>query len=164
MIDIEIDKLTNSIEDAQTREAISTIIKPFLSENFKSIDWEFDWLQEYNKPIKKVSQLNTFNNDIIQGLISLEDKKDHVFMHLIENAKHNKGKKRQYLGVAGNLVAFACKCSFECGYDGFISFISKTALKQHYQETLGAKVLFGDTMVIETTEAMLLVEKYFKTI
>ncbi len=83
-------------------------------------------------------------------------------MHLIENSKHNKGKNRRYLGVAGNLVAFACKLSLEKGYDGFISFISKTALKQHYQETLGAKILFGDTMVIEANEAKKLIEKYFQ--
>jgi hypothetical protein len=84
-------------------------------------------------------------------------------MHLLESAKFNKGKEKVYLGIPGNLVAFACKISFEKGYEGFVSFISKTVLKQHYQQTLGAKVLFGDTMIINPPEAFKLVEKYFKS-
>jgi hypothetical protein len=58
--------------------------------------------------------LTTLNNQkIIQGLISITDKGDHIFMDLIESAKFNKGKGKLYKGVAGNLVAFACKTSFE---------------------------------------------------
>jgi len=34
-------------------------------------------------------------------------------MNLIENAKFNKGEKKLYKGVTGNLVAFACKTAFE---------------------------------------------------
>ncbi len=94
--------------------------------------------------------------------MSLEDKGDHVFMHLLESATFNKGKDKVCVGVPGNLVAYACKVAFEKGYDGFISFISKTVLRQHYQQTLGAKVLFGDTMIIDTPEAMKLINRYFK--
>jgi hypothetical protein len=42
----------------------------------------------------------------IYRIISITDKGDHIFMDLIESAKFNKGKKRLYKGVAGNLVAF----------------------------------------------------------
>ena len=38
-------------------------------------------------------------------------------MHLIESNKFNRGAKKVYLGVPGNLVAFACKYSFEKGYN-----------------------------------------------
>jgi hypothetical protein len=49
--------------------------------------------------------LTTLNNQkIIQGLISITDKGDHIFMDLIESAKFNKGKSKLYKGVAGNLV------------------------------------------------------------
>jgi hypothetical protein len=54
--------------------------------------------------------LTTQNNQkIIQGLISITDKGDHIFMDLIESAKFNKGKKSFIEEFAGNLVAFACK-------------------------------------------------------
>lgn len=49
-------------------------------------------------------------------------------MHFIESATFNKGKIKVYLGVPGNLVAFACKVSVDKGYEGFIAFDAKTAL------------------------------------
>ncbi len=83
-------------------------------------------------------------------------------MHLIENAKFNKGKNKLYKGVAGNLIAFACKESFSKGYDGIVSFIAKTKLIRHYQDTLGAKVFHANQMYIDTSESMKLVNRYFK--
>ena len=46
-------------------------------------------------------------DNLIQGLISLEaiPSQLYVEMHLIENAPHNYGEDKQYLGVAGNMVA-----------------------------------------------------------
>ncbi len=46
------------------------------------------------------------NPSIIQGLISLTEKEDHVYMHLIESAPFNLGRNKVYFGVPGNLVAF----------------------------------------------------------
>jgi len=43
-------------------------------------------------------------------------------MHLIESVKFNKGKLKIYAGVPGNLVAFACKRSFDKGYEGYLAF------------------------------------------
>jgi len=43
---------------------------------------------------------------IIQGLLSISDYEDHIFMHLIESAPFNFGKPKLYEGVPGNLVAF----------------------------------------------------------
>ena len=83
-------------------------------------------------------------------------------MDLIESAKFNKGKNKLYRGVAGNLVAFACKLSFEKGYDGVVSFISKTQLTGHYEQALGAKLFSGNRMFIDTKEALILTSKYFK--
>ena len=59
-------------------------------------------------------------------------------MHLVESAPFNKGKIKVYRGVPGNLVAFACKLSFQRGHEGNVSFFSKTQLVQHYIDTLGA--------------------------
>ena len=83
-------------------------------------------------------------------------------MDLIESSKFNKGKNKLYNGVAGNLIAFACKKSFEKGYLGIVSFIAKTQLIDHYKKTLGAKIFDYNRMYIDTKEALILTEKYFK--
>ena len=102
------------------------------------------------------------NETIIQGLISLSDFKDHIYMHLIESAKFNKGKAKIYIGVPGNLVAFACKFSFDNGYDGYVAFDSKTKLIQHYQDSLGARWFKGTRMYIDSIVAKKLIAQYFK--
>ncbi len=83
-------------------------------------------------------------------------------MDLIESAKFNKGKNKLYKGESGNLVAFACKLSFENGYDGVVSFISKTQLIEHYQQTLRAKLFGSNRMFIDSPETFVLITKYFK--
>lgn len=83
-------------------------------------------------------------------------------MDLIESATFNKGKSKLYRGVAGNLVAFGCKMLFEKKYDGVVSFIAKTQLVEHYEQTLGAKFFSGNRMFIDTKEAFILTTKYFK--
>jgi hypothetical protein len=95
-------------------------------------------------------------------LVSLEVKTGHVFMHLLENAPFNKGKNKMYAGVAGNLVAFVCRFSFQRGFEGNISFISKSLLIEHYEKALGAFHFCGRIMIIETMAALKLINKFFK--
>ena len=83
-------------------------------------------------------------------------------MHLVESAQFNKGKTKVYSGVPGNLVAFACRLSFLRGFDGNVSFISKTQLIDHYIQTLGVINFDGRLMIIETQAALKLIDKYFK--
>jgi hypothetical protein len=83
-------------------------------------------------------------------------------MHLLENAPFNKGKSKMYAGVAGNLVAFACRLSFQRGFEGNVSFISKTQLINYYSKSLGAVHVGGRIMIIETKAAQSLIDKYFK--
>ena len=82
-------------------------------------------------------------------------------MHLVENAPFNRGENKVYLGVAGNLVAFACKLSFQRGHEGNIAFVSKTQLIEHYVKTLGAVHFGGRLIIIETKAAIKLINRYF---
>jgi len=166
-LDFEIDKLTNSIQNVLIKEVFNTELTRILLKNknqIKKIEWFFDWHKECKELINQVYKLTTINNiTIIQGLICLSDKQDHIFMNLIESAKFNKGSKKLYKGVAGNLVAYACKISFENGYDGVVSFIAKTQLIKHYEDSLGAKIFgSGNRMFIDTKESLILVQQYFK--
>lgn len=165
-LDFEIDKLTNSIENSLTGEVFDTEINQLSKTDLKTIkksDWVFDWQLEFRTPKNEVYKLTTANNPtIIQGLLSIEDKDDHIFMHLIESAKFNKGKDKIYLGVPGNLVAFACKISLEKGYDGYVAFDSKTVLLEHYKQILGATHLIRQRMFIDPVAAQRLITRYFK--
>ncbi len=129
----------------------------------KKADWVFNWLGEIKQSDREVYKLVTLKNkNVIHGLTSLSDNNDHIFMHLIENSKINKGAGKLYKGVAANLVAFGCKLAFEKGYDGVISFVAKSKLVEHYKITLGAKQFSGNRMFIDTKEATELVKRYFK--
>ena len=115
-----IDKLTNSIENRITGDSFTTSIIHLTREDLKAVTkkngWVFDWKFELNQPEREVYKLTTTENqNVIQGLISLEIKFDHVYMHLVESAPFNKGKEKVYEGVPGNLVAFACRLSFQRG-------------------------------------------------
>ena len=162
MLEFEIDKLTNSIENSLTGEKFETLVLP-LTVTVKKKDWLFDWKTERTRHERLVFKLVTTQNpNIIHGLISLSINQDHVFMHLIENSIFNKGSRKMYLGVAGNLIAHACKLSFELGYEGIVVFESKTKLIAHYQLSIGAKILAGNRMFIDVNESSSLVKRYFK--
>ncbi len=168
-IDIEIDGLTNSILNVISGDSfqteISLITRTDLRTIIKKKGWQFDWRLELKHPERDVYKLTIANNQtIIQGLISVEIKSDHVYMHLVESAPFNKGKSKIYSGVPGNLVAFACKLSFQRGHEGNVAFISKTQLIDHYINSLGAIHVGGRLMVVGTISALQLIKKYFSNI
>lgn len=158
-LDVEIDELTNSIKNLISGDSFSTEISRITKADLKNItkkdSWQFDWKVELKHPERDVYKLTIINNQtIIQGLISLEVKSDHVYMHLVESAPFNKGKTKLYSGVPGNLVAFACKLSFQRGHEGNVAFTSKTQLIDHYTESLGAIHVGGRLMIIDSVAAL----------
>jgi hypothetical protein len=166
-LDFIIDKLTNSIENTSTGEVFNTDVVRMIVKNLieiKKSDWSFDWAKEIKDKTKEVYKLTIIKNPtIIQGLVSIEDKQDHIFMHLIESAKLNKNNGKTYLGVPGNLVAYACKVSVDKGYQGFLAFDAKTELIKHYQESLYATHFRGLRMFIETKAALKLISQYYNS-
>jgi hypothetical protein len=167
-LDFEIDRLTNSIQNTVSGDSfqteVSLLTKVDLKQVTKKIGWSFNWKTEFDDNAKEVYKLTIINNpNIIQGLLSLTIETDHVLMNLVESAPFNIGKNKLYEGVAGNLVAYACKVSFQKGFDGFIAFDAKTKLIQHYEKTLGAYRFGGQRMIIPTEPAQMLIDKYFKS-
>ena len=167
-LELEIDELTNSIRNVITGDNFETTISRITQPDVKLLSktkWLFDWKQELSFPERDVYKLTIINNQkIIQGLISLEVKIDHVYIHLVESAPFNKGKDKIYIGVPGNLVAFACKLSFQRGHEGNVAFISKSKLINHYIESLGAQHVGGRLMIIDTLAAKKLMNKYYSNI
>ena len=168
-LDVEIDELTNSIKNVISGDSFSTDISRITKADLKKINVkdgrQFDWKIELKHPERDVFKLTIVNNQsIVQGLISLEVRSDHVFMHLVESAPFNKGKTKLYSGIPGNLVAFACKLSFQRGHEGNVAFISKSQLIDHYIESLGATHVGGRLMIIDSAAALKLINRYFSNI
>jgi len=168
-LDFLIDKLTNSVENVITGDSFRTEVSLVSTSDLKNVTkknkWLFDWKFEHKQPEREVYKLTILgNSSVIQGLICIEVKSDHVYMHLVENAPFNKGKAKMYAGVAGNLVAFACRLSFQRGHEGNVSFLSKSQLIEHYEKTLGAIHFGGRVMIIETKAALKLIDRYFKNL
>ena len=162
-----IDRLTNSILNTVSGDSFQTDVirlgKPDLILISKNKEWNFNWKAEFDDIKKEVYKLTIVNNPkIIQGLLSISIEQDYVFINLLESAPFNIGKHKIYEGVAGNLVAYACKISFQKDYDGYVAFTAKTKLIEHYEQSLGAYHFKNQRMIIETKAAKVLVEKYFK--
>jgi hypothetical protein len=162
-----IDKLTKSIESAATGESFATTISLLLLSDLKQITkkngWLFNWRTELNIADREVYKLTIEGRpSIIEGIVSLSTRPDHIFMNLIESAPSNRGKNKIYLGVPGNLVAFLCRVSFQRGFNGFVAFHSKTKLIEHYKKELGARHFGGHLMIIDEVAAKKLIDKYFK--
>lgn len=167
-LDFRIDKLTNSIQNTISGDSFPTDVSLLSKTDIKKIskknDWNFNWKVEFDNIAKEVYKLTITNNpNIIQGLLSLTIESDHVFMNLVESAPFNIGRDKLYEGVAGNLIAYSCKVSFQKGFDGFVAFDAKTKLINHYEKTLGAYHFGGQRMIIPTPSAQVLVKKYFKS-
>jgi hypothetical protein len=165
-LDFEVDKITESIENAETGEALETFVFHVSEADLKSVTpkagWLFDWKYELAQPGRQVYKLVTEKEpQTMQGLVSLEKREKHVFMTLIESAPFNRGKDKKFLGVACNLTAYGCKLSMEYGFDGVVAFDAKTALIPHYEKTLGAVRIGEKRMAVLEDRAMLLLEKYF---
>lgn len=167
-LDFIVDRLTNSIVNTISGDSFPTEVLRFTKHDLlqvtKKNGWSFNWKSELANDQRDVFKLTISNNpQIVQGLLSLSIEPDHVYMHLLENAPFNIGQQKLYEGVAGNLVAHACKVSFQQGYEGFVSFTAKTKLIAHYEKTLGAYTLGGHRMIIPTDAAKVLIDKYFKS-
>ncbi len=168
-LDFEVDKLTNSILNTISGDSfpteVSRLTKTDLKQVTKNNGWAFNWKTELEDNTREVYKLTISNNpNIIQAILSLTIEPDHVYMDLLESAPFNKGKNKLYEGVAGNLVAYACKISFQNGFDGYLSFTAKTKLIDHYVKTLGAYHFGGHLMIINTISANKLIDQYFKSI
>ena len=162
-----IDRLTNSILNTISGDSFQTEIillnKFDLKKITKKKGWNFEWKTEFSNLKKEVYKLTIeHNSNIIQGLVSISIETDHIHIDLLESAPFNIGTRKIYEGVAGNLVAFACKLSFQKGLERYVAFTAKTELIEHYQKTLGAIHFKNKKMILESKASKILVEKYFK--
>ncbi|GAA0853943.1 hypothetical protein ABER99_20175 [Paenibacillus glucanolyticus] len=166
-LEIHIDGLSPCLTHRQSGEHYKTTFLPLERNDLstqvtRERSWiNFDWGQELHHPKREVYKLLVLGSEQIQGLISLEIDQGFIFVHLAESAPWNVGSDNKiFSGVGAHLFAIACKISFTRGFDGYVSFISKTSLIDHYKKELGAKDM-GRGLYIDTPAALRLVNYYF---
>jgi hypothetical protein len=129
----------------------------------KSRGWSFDWSKDAAGTVTDSSILKAvvFDGEI-EGLIEYEIVRQdlYVFTHKLEIAPHNRGAGKKHEGVAGMMLAFVAKESFNSGCDGFVVFISKTRLYEYYQKQYGAKPLGGLKLYFDTEASEKLIKEY----
>jgi len=98
----------------------------------------FDWGQYRGLEVYK---LKILADDLVVGLICLIDHpsgtEDAIEIECLESSKENVGNAKQYDGIAGSLITFACRESFKRGHEGFVFLRPKTGLIKHYIEVYG---------------------------
>lgn len=124
-----------------------------------STEFVFDWKQESHNEVFKVFLKEQTKN--ILGLLSLVDYPEEYRIHLnlIEVGKSNVGKNKGIENIAACLIAFACRLSFERGYNGFVSLKPKTRLISLYQDKYGFRQ-YGRLLAVENKVSDRLIRKY----
>lgn len=137
-------------------------LQPYdVEENMIGWDNAFDWTIYFGTRGVEVYKMVITGNDEIQGAIALEIRQDHVYVHLIESAPHNRfDNVFDYVGE--HLIAFACQRSRDLGFGGAIAFQSKTKarLLWYYTKTIGAQHLGNGLMIIHEAVANKLIMLY----
>ena len=168
-IDIEIDSLTDCLIernsgkklDTEFRLVARTITKGD-ADVLKSKGWKFDWSIPHQDGCE-IYALTLKDSTDIEGLIALKHFRNQffTFVELVESAPHNYGHNGKFIGVGAHLFAIACKLSWDVGNEGYVQFVAKTALVEHYKETLNAKPIDSQKMYIDSAGAIELIKKYF---
>jgi pimeloyl-CoA synthetase len=165
-IDIIIDGITPCLFDVKrnkyvdtTYEIVKRIDKRTAEVMQKYEKWKFDWSDSELLDCT-IYALYVEGSTKTQGLIACRSKKNYVEVVLAESNPLNVGETGLYHGVGAHLFALACKKSFNEGNEGYVYFVSKTSLVEHYVKNLHAKVLFDRNLAIETEAATYLVNKY----
>ena len=165
-IDIIIDKLTPCLERVSTGEALPTVFALAENKDFADLQgWNFDWQKENSVKERIIYKLLLKDDEVIQGLLSVEIMRGLVFVRLVESAPRNLGKSKEYVGVGGHLFAIAVKLSSSLGFGGYVCMdVKNIDLAEHYQKELGAKRVATRShdyrMEIEEPQAQKIIEKY----
>ena len=162
-VDILIDRITDCLIDTRTGEEVETEYR-MREASIRPRDyrgWKFNWsITEKNG--YDIYELFVKDDDTVQGRISVKVDGGVADVDIAETAPHNYTHKGIYSGVGAHLFAIACQVSLDAGYDGFVTFTSKSSLVEYYKEKLNAVVFRGRRMYIDEEAARILLDKYMR--
>lgn len=150
------------IIETSTRNEYSVEILPVENNEFKTLTKEryfFDWKVEQKKEVYK---LQIVGSQDILGLVSLVriPNEWRIHIRLITVSKENKGTKKKYDRIAGNLITYVAKIAIlEFGELACVSLRPKSQIAQHYIDKYGMNIS-GVTLSIEVPEILDLIKIY----
>jgi hypothetical protein len=150
------------IIDTSTGKEYSVEILPVESDNFKTLRKDryfFDWKIERNQEVYKLQIIGS--SDIL-GLVSVEriPKEWRIHIRLLTVSKENKGNRKKYDKIAGNLITHVAKIAIlEFGELACVSLKPKSQIAQHYIDKYNMNVT-GITLSIEVPEILDLIKLY----
>ena len=112
--------------------------------------------------VNKYNGDNEILKEISDHIVDTSEYAQFIEVALAEANPKNVGNEGRYKGVGAHLFSIASRLSFEKGYEGYVTFISKTDLVKHYIETLHAEILFDRNMQLNTEASEFLVKVYDK--
>lgn len=143
---------------------IKCVIEPILKNSLpkKKDFWQFNWSKAYLKYPNSIFGLFEEESEKIHGLIQLIQDGGMLIMELIELAPFNIGSNKEYINVAGCLIAFGCRESLKLNnaYNGYLTFVSKTELVEFYKTKYYATQTLGTRMYIDPISGEKLINKY----
>ncbi len=153
-----------NIKEVSTNKIFPIDIIPIEKADYKALGkrrYFFDWKEEQNEEVYK---LVIQGEKTILGLISLERIPSELRVHirLLTVSKENKGNKKKFDKIAGNLIAHAAKIAVaEYGEWGCVSLKPKTEIARHYIEKYKMKIT-GATLSLEVPEILDLINLFDK--
>jgi ribosomal protein S6E (S10) len=150
------------ITDTSTGEKHSVDILPVEFDEFKTLRknrYFFDWKIENNQEVYK---LQIKGSSDILGLISIEriPQEWRIHIRLLTVSKENKGHKKKYDKIAGNLIAYVAKIAIrEFGELACVSLRPKSQIAEHYIDKYNMNKT-GMTLSIEVPEIIDLINIY----
>jgi len=138
---------------------ISSFYEDELANSVKE-SFYFDWEKEFEHDIYKITLVN---DPRVLGLMSIQriPGEQRIEIRLLESARENKGKHKQYDMIAGCLIATACQLSFENGFMGFVSLKPKTELIKLYVEKYNFSPM-GNQLFVSGSISETLISKYLE--
>ncbi|HVI44352.1 MAG TPA: hypothetical protein VM802_05765 [Chitinophaga sp.] len=163
------------VEDSKTGGRYEIMIERLTLNDFKIVKKDkirfdsFNW-SKYRE--QEVYKLRLTECQEILGLMCLnefppETGINALEIELLEVSVENRGNNKRLQGIAGCLIAFACREAFNRGYKGWVFLIPKSELIEHYSKAYGfvhiplrAVARPEGFMELETGRSVQLLKKY----
>lgn len=148
---------------AKTGAKMTAVIKPVEEEDFRFLTkkrFSFSW--RHFKGSYGIFKLCLKGEDDILGVMAMEDfpEDKRIEIKLLASSLENVGQGKIYDGIAGCLIAYACREAVKrYAYDACVSLIPKTILKPKYISKYGMQNA-GRHVFLEGQSLINLIKKY----
>lgn len=142
--------------------AKKAVVEPLRGNGYDTITkarYFFNWKTESDN---RIYRLRLLKGKEALGLMSLRfiEEEQRVEIVLLAVSKENRGKNKQYEGIAGNLIAWAAREAIRLfAENGCVSLLPKTKLKAHYMQKYGMMDA-GRHVFLEGASLLSIIKKY----